>query len=556
MELIYTDADKKDIGVINAASFDLAFGVDENDFKLEIPKINHCCVPGSVIYVEGEEYGGIVDGIETSSSDELLTYTGRTFHGILNSKIIQPPSGCDYLTLYGDANEVISEIITLLDLTDLFVAETVPSGIEITAYDMDRYIKGYDGIRKMLNSVSAKLKMKWQGRYVKLYAEPLIDYSVNEEFLLSAVTDMSIKKTYNPVNHMIGLGSGDLSERKVIHIFTDENGGVMPYAEKDSPIKDSDYILDVRNQQLFGKAEVCEVYDLSNAETVENYVLTTAQPKDWAKNFADYYVLDDDDKFKQMSPETENVYTLQSAKPSDWNNGFSNYFVKNGADYQSVQGVEKVSYRRVSSRPKDWSNNYGEYFYYYSDGVTAEYKSFSGVTRYSYKKQTKKPSDWRESYNSYYVKDKKGKFASVKNYTVWKANRFYTKYSNTVAPKWNSNCYKKSVSSSAPVWKASTYYTQSSKNIKPVWKSNTYYKQELDNYASIVKGCLERLEKAWNSDDIDITLNPDRNYDIGDIVGGIDPITGISAARQITKKIVKRNYDGIYEISYEEGTSI
>lgn len=50
--------------------------------------------------------------------------------------------------------------------------------------------------------------------------------------------------------------------------------------------------------------------------------------------------------------------------------------------------------------------------------------------------------------------------------------------------------------------------------------------------------------------------NPDRNYDIGDIVGGIDHITGIYVSRQITKKIVKRNYDGNYEITYEEGISI
>lgn len=556
MELIYTDAEKKDVGVIKPASFDLAFGVDENDFELEIPKKNHCCVPGSVIYAEGEEYGGIVDSLELTTSDAMIKYIGRTFHGVLNSKIFQPDANVDYITLYGDANEVLAECIELLDLSDLFVASASPSGIEITAYDMDRYIAGYDGIRKMLNSVSAKLKMKWVGRFVELSAEMLIDYSISEEFMLSAVTDMSIKKQYNPVNHIIGLGTGDLADRKVIHLFTDENGGVMPYANVDSPVKDTDYIFDKRNQQLFGKEEVCEIYDLSNAETVENYILTSSQPKDWAKNFADYYVLTDDEKYEQMKPETKNVYTLQTEKPSDWNDGFSNYFTKNGSEYSAVQGVEKESYTKLKSQPKGWANNYGDYYYYYSDGVTVEYKKVSGVSKVSYRKQTKKPSDWSSEYKSYYVKDKKGKFVSVSSYAAWKANKYYTKYSSTAAPKWQNIYYKKTVTSSVPTWKTNTYYTQTSQNIKPPWKSNTYYKQYLDNYASVVKGCLERLEEAWNSDDIDIVLNPDKRYDIGDIVGCTDNVTGIYASRQITKKIIKQNSDGNFEISYEEGNSV
>ncbi len=552
MELIYTDANKKDVGVLNAASFDLAFGVDENDFELTIPKKNHCCEAGSVIYIEGEEYGGIVDGVELTTSDDMIKYTGRTFHGILNSKVIEPPKGCDYLTLYGDANAVLAQLIKLLDLEALFIAESNPADINITAFEMYRYVKGYDGIRKLLNTVSAKLKMKWQGQKVLLYAEPLIDYSISEEFMLSAVADMSIKKQYNSVNHIIGLGSGELAERKVIHIFTDDNGGVMPYANITNPVKDSDYIIDKRNQQLFGTAEVCDIYDLSNAESAENYILTTQQPSDWASKYGDYFVQDGDDKFKQLSSDSEKTYTLQAAKPSDWNNAYGNYFTKIGNDYKAVQGTEVTSYIRLTAQPKDWSINYENYCYF--DNGT--YKNVSGVIRQSYKKQTKRPSDWSTNYGSYYVKDYSGRFVNVKIYTAWSADSFYTRYTEKVAPQWQDSYYKKNVTVSAPAWAANKYYTQSSKIVRPPWKSNTYYKLELDNYASIVKGCLERLEEAWNSDEVDITLNPDRNYDIGDIVGGFDSITGIYAARQITKKIVKRNYYGNYEISYEEGTSI
>ena len=37
---------------------------------------------------------------------------------------------------------------------------------------------------------------------------------------------------------------------------------------------------------------------------------------------------------------------------------------------------------------------------------------------------------------------------------------------------------------------------------------------------------------------VDTELEPDISYDIGDIVGCTDPITGISVAEVITKKIV------------------
>lgn len=557
MDLIYTDVNKKDIGVINPLSFDLAFGVDENNFELVIPKSNHCCEAGSVIYIEGEEYGGIVDDFELSTGSETIKYIGRTFHGVLNSKVFQSADGTDYVTLYGDANQVIAECIELLDLSDLFIASSNQSGIIITAYEMDRYIKGYDGIRKMLNSVGAKLKMKWKGRHVQLSAEMLIDYSISDEFMLSAVVDMSIKKHFNAVNHIIGLGKGDLSERKVIHIFTDENGGIMPYASVDNPIKDSDYILDKRNQQLFGKYEVCDTLDLSNVETVENYILISSQPKNWAKSFADYFILTEDKKYEQIKPETQNVYTLQTAKPSDWNDSFSNYFTKSDGEYSAVQGVEKESYVKLTSQPKDWSKNYGNYYYFYTDGVSSEYKNVSGVSKISYKKQTRKPSDWNTEYKSYFVKNKNGSYVSVNSFENWKANKFYTRYSERAAQKFESNkFYRKTVTTAIPSWKSNTYYTQSTKNIRPAWKSNTYYKRYTDDYALIVKGCIEKLENARNSDNIDFNFDLSKQYDIGDIVGAVESVTDIFVTRQITKKIVKINSNRNIEISYEEGVTL
>ena len=44
MDLIYTNADREDVGVLKDYTFDLAFGSSENDFECKVYKENHCCL--------------------------------------------------------------------------------------------------------------------------------------------------------------------------------------------------------------------------------------------------------------------------------------------------------------------------------------------------------------------------------------------------------------------------------------------------------------------------------------------------------------------------------
>ncbi len=92
MDLIFTNAKKVDQGVLLAYSLDMSFGedVNENDFELTIGSTETMLEDNSVIYIEGTEYGGIVDGMKSNTASETLTHIGRTWHGILNSKVIQP----------------------------------------------------------------------------------------------------------------------------------------------------------------------------------------------------------------------------------------------------------------------------------------------------------------------------------------------------------------------------------------------------------------------------------------------------------------------------------
>lgn len=246
MDLIYANSSREDIGVIPDYDFDLAFGSDENDFELTVSRNDHCCEAGYYIYIDGTEYGGIVDAITSDTATENVTYSGRTWHGIMNSKILCPDAGESYLTVSGDANTILGTLLSRMGLTALFSASAAPSGINVSGYQFARYVSGYDGIRQMLKSVSAKLRVAYSGGSVVLSAAPIVDYT--QDGLDSDQLALKVKKTANKVNHLICLGSGELANRTVVHLYADASGNIS------------------QTQTFTGTAEYTAVYDYSNAE--------------------------------------------------------------------------------------------------------------------------------------------------------------------------------------------------------------------------------------------------------------------------------------------------
>lgn len=251
MDLIYTNANRVDLCALLAHSLDLSFGTDENenDFELTLGKNEPMLEDKAVIYIEGTEYGGIVGGMRSSSTDEVRTHIGRTWHGIINDKIICPDPGADYFVVSGEANELIGEIIERLGLGKLFKARTASSGIDITRYQFARYVRGYDGLRAMLSSVSAKLKMAWSGTSVELYAEPIVDYTDQPVDGDEAV--LTVERYGDKVNHLVCLGSGTLADRMVLHLYVDQFGRIGSA------------------QYYTGLEEIAEIYDYSSAASIE-----------------------------------------------------------------------------------------------------------------------------------------------------------------------------------------------------------------------------------------------------------------------------------------------
>lgn len=253
MDLIFTDTRRKDVGVLKDYTFDLAFGVDENDFELTMDVKNHCCEADCLLYIENTEYGGIIDGIGVITGTDQLIYFGRTWQGLFASKIIEPDEGEAYLTVSGDANQIISDLIVRCDLSELFVASSEPSGLTIESYSFNRYVDPYSGIKKMLDAVNGKLKFSFVEGKVIVSALPAVDYSQDEQFDSDSV-EMTIQKSKNAVNHLICLGKGELTERQVIHLYRDKNGTISG------------------TQTFRGLCEFTKTFDYPNAESKEDLV--------------------------------------------------------------------------------------------------------------------------------------------------------------------------------------------------------------------------------------------------------------------------------------------
>ena len=63
----------------------------------------------------------------------------------------------------------------------------------------------------------------------------------------------------------------------------------------------------------------------------------------------------------------------------------------------------------------------------------------------------------------------------------------------------------------------------------------------------------KKLEELQAADEIQVTLPDDSEYEIGDVVGGREPVTGIYTTATLTRKTVLIDGDGEMDVRYEAG---
>lgn len=463
--LIYANEERKDLGVLQDYSFDMCYGDSENNFECRLQKYNQALTGDEpieddfILYIEFTEYGGIIDKktIDTKKGEVILS--GRTWHGFLNSFVIEPKKGFAYRTYQGEANSVIAQIISNIGMGSWFVVEDEDSGINIP-FVTARYERAYDFIMATLRKADAKLVMWYQNSddtvgKIHLMAVSRVNTGVFEDFDTSQ-TPFKAGKTYNKVNDLICLGQGEGAKRAVIHLYADENGGILPFSRR-WPLQDSDYYTDltalshstnpedIANYQKIiagrqtGSKRYSLVYDYPSAEVVTNYIELTQKPKNWKGTYYNYYYLDlsrSGNPYVQFQREYKDEYKLLKKEPPDWRSNYKDYYMKEHTDSTSLKKVEELSEEQgavISYHPNmahegyeglrtidenEWKNYfetdyedkedlYYEKVYdmssYHFEKVEAE-----EIESYAYYSSDDPPFDWDENYGNYFMRYQTG----------------------------------------------------------------------------------------------------------------------------------------------------
>lgn len=251
--VVYADPYLREVGALPLAQGDFAVGV-ENSFEIAAPA-SLGIGKGWYLMVEDTEYGGRVDGLAIDTADNLVTLSGRTWHGILEYEPIIPPPGQERLTVSGDANAVLAQLIDYLGLGWCMVADDSDSGFQVSNWGFSRLsgeMGGYTGIRKMLRSVGAKLRIRYDGAKRKAVLSAVARADYTEDGIDGDRVRFAISTT-TPVNHLYCMGEGEGTARVVVNLYADAEGRVS------------------KTQSIFGSGHKCEVYEnpAADAATLE-----------------------------------------------------------------------------------------------------------------------------------------------------------------------------------------------------------------------------------------------------------------------------------------------
>lgn len=257
-QLILADSNLRDILPVMNAYIDVAVGSDENNFEIKISrqKWDDRMTFGNVLYIKNTEYGGIIGEVDTDTAEDKVSLIGYTWRGMLSKKIIQPPSGQNYMKVSGELNEVIGSLISE-QFGDYFVASQESTGVTVNNYQFERYCTLLYGLEKMLKSVNYRLQIRYiqqeqgQPAYIEIATVPIEDYSQRIELSQDSRLNFTFKNIKNGVNHLICLGKGELQDRQVVHLYVQENGsiGTSPY--------------------YTGLQEIAETYEDTSSEAAE-----------------------------------------------------------------------------------------------------------------------------------------------------------------------------------------------------------------------------------------------------------------------------------------------
>lgn len=327
----------------------------------------------------------------------------------------------------------------------------------------------------------------------------------------------------------------------------------------------------------------------------------TTKPTGWETTWQNYYKKVGDEYVQLGSDDCPKHYqntlligTQGSSKNitlNQWKAHFNEYYTRRwGGDdwiYESVEGISQYRYavHNHQSPPSDWETNKGNYYIklsgkknlyeqqrrdsskdkwkaYQKDWVSDDYlKSITLKDGSLYKLLNKVGvGKWymtvKTAVNRYRIVMKLNSnayYISISDYCslmgiplsafIWHRGYVYTRYEiDAIAPAYEEGKYWKheEVAYDYPTFVSGRYY-QATQMQYPIFESGKYYFKDYDHFAKGIETAKEQLRTEINELlTCEGKLDGERHeFDIGDVVGGIDALTGEERLSAVTKKIAK-----------------
>ena len=340
-EVILADASGVELRSILFREYDFEIGDKENSFLVTCNRAEWENVPSNArVYIPGTEYGGIYKRLESDTRSNAVAVGGYTWRGMLQNKVLCPPSGQAHATDSGELNQILARRVSEA-FPGLFIGSEESTGVTVS-YQYGRYVTLYDGLKEMLRSVGYRMRIQYDQEQCKVVVDavPIVDYSAQIEYSSDMNANYSMVINKMGVNHLICLGNGELQNRTVVHLYADANGVIS------------------QTQTQFGVDEVTDVYDYAGAErdtlieSGTDQMITNASKNEFAIDLESAQDVAVGDIVGCRDYITGNTMTAPiTVKIVKWQNGFEK------VEYQLSEEVTveqtPVSFMSVSENPEE-----------------------------------------------------------------------------------------------------------------------------------------------------------------------------------------------------------
>ncbi len=237
-----TPSKSTDYFVLDRPVADISIGTD-NTFQIQTPtKVEprslvgvygkfpgNTGVEGNAYIGYGSPWGGIVDEVSKSSDSPDYTLKGRTWPGVLSDFIVIPPDGKTNLTVSDTLGSCVYHVLEAAGWPFDYSWYGGES-IKLPYTDIPRFATAKDAIDKLVDISNT-------GAYEITTTKGDSSMTLNPSFRVMALTPVDIAanmdgvqvtrtETTPAVNHLIGLGAGEGTARKICHRYIGADGEI------------------------------------------------------------------------------------------------------------------------------------------------------------------------------------------------------------------------------------------------------------------------------------------------------------------------------------------